>query len=140
MPIGDPSTCVEGFAALKTAFDGIRSAISIVKDVRALGGGTPQEQKTIDSALTVASTNTAIAEAKLGQAFGYELCKCDFPPIPMRTVGSFSEEIPKGKNPGDPVYECPKCGYNNAGPFRYQRIAPERTPGSSRRTADLNKH
>jgi hypothetical protein len=27
---------------------------------------------------------------------------------------------------GDPVYECPKCGYNNVGPFMYQRIAPRR--------------
>jgi hypothetical protein len=27
------------------------------------------------------------------------------------------------------VYECPKCGYNSAGPWSYNRIAPPRTAG-----------
>ena len=127
MPIDDPSTWAEGFAALKTAFEGVRSAISIVKDVRSIGGSTEKEQKAIDSALTIASTNTAIAEATLGQAFGYELCRCSFPPTPMRTVGYVSVNLANGKKVGDPVYECPKCGYNNVGPFTYQRIVPPRT-------------
>jgi hypothetical protein len=129
MPIDDPATWAQGFAALKTAFDGVRSAISIVKDIRSIGGSTEQEQKAIDSALTVASTNTAIAEATLGQAFGYQLCKCDFPPTPMRTVGYVSVQLANGMKPGDPVYECPKCGYINVGPFTYQRIAPPRSVG-----------
>ena len=87
MPIDDPSTWAQGLAAAKTAFDSVRSAIGIVKDVRSLGGGTEQQQKAIDQALTVASSTTAIAEAELAKAFGYELCKCEFPPTPMRTVG-----------------------------------------------------
>jgi hypothetical protein len=37
-----------------------------------------------------ASSNTAIAEAEIAKALGYELCKCDFPPTPMRTVGYFN--------------------------------------------------
>ena len=97
----------------------------MVKDVQSLGGGTEQEKKAIDTALTVASSNTAIAEAQLAQAFGYELCKCEFPPIPMRTVGYFNRRTATNKE-GDPVYECPKCGYNNAGPYGYARISPER--------------
>ena len=109
------------------AFDSVRAAIGMVKDVQSLAGGTEQEQKAIDTALTVASSNTAVAEAELAKAFGYELCKCEFPPTPMRTVGYFSRPVPK-RNEGDPVYECPKCGYNNAGPFGYKRIAPERAP------------
>ena len=126
MPIDDPSSWAQGFTALKMAFDSARSAFSMAKEVRSRGGGTEQEQKAIDSALTIASSNTAIAEAKIAASLGYELCKCDFPPTPMRTVGYFSRQV-ANKNEGDPVYECPKCGYNNAGPFLYERIASERS-------------
>jgi hypothetical protein len=126
MPLDDPSTWAQGLAAAKTAFDSVRSAISMVKDVRSLGGGTQQQQKAIDQALTIASSNTAIAEAHLAQALGYELCRCEFPPTPMRTVGYFNRRH-AGHNEGDPVYECPKCGYTNAGPFKYERTAPNRT-------------
>jgi hypothetical protein len=129
MAIDDPHNWAEGFAAVKAAFDGVRSAISMIRDVRGFGGGTPQQQKAIDTALATASSSTAIAEATLGQAFGYELCRCQFPPIPMRTVGYVTVNLDNGKKPGDPVYECPKCGYNNVGPFAYQRLAPPRQSG-----------
>ncbi len=127
MAIDDPSAWAQGLAAAKTAFDSIRSAIGIVKDVRSLGGGTEQQQRAIDQALTVASSTTAIAEAELAKAFGYELCKCVFPPTPMRTVGYWTRHH-DNHHTGAPVYECPKCGYNTAGPYGYERIAPERTP------------
>jgi len=93
----DPTTIVQGLAAAKTAFDSFRSAIGLVKDVRSIGGGTEQEKKAIDTALTVASSNAAVAEAQLAQAFGYELCKCEFPPIPMRTVGYFDRRVENNK-------------------------------------------
>jgi hypothetical protein len=125
MPIDDPSSWAQGAAALKSVFDSVRSAITIVRDVRSLGGGSVEQQKAIDNALTVASSTTAIAEAELAKAFGYELCKCDFPPTPMRTVGYFFRAV-ANKIEGDPVYECPKCGYNTAGPYAYKRTAPER--------------
>jgi hypothetical protein len=126
MPIEDPSAWVQGLAAAKTVFDSIRSAIGVLKDVRSLGGGTEQQQKAIDQALKLASSNTAIAEAQLAKAFGYELCKCAFPPIPMRTVGYWSRNHDT-HTIGEPVYECQKCGYNSAGPYDYQRIAPLRS-------------
>jgi hypothetical protein len=111
---------VQGLSAAKTALDSVRSAIGMVRDVKSLGGGTEQERKAIDKALTVASSNTAIAEAQLAQAFGYDLCKCEFPPTPMTTVGYFA--MSHGEHPaGDPVYECPKCGYTSAGPFMFER-------------------
>ena len=125
MPLDDPSTWVTGWTAAKTAFESVRSAISMVKEAKSLGGGTEQQQKAIDNALTIASSNTAIAEAQLAQAFGYELCRSDFPPTPMKTVGYFSIAHGDHKE-SDPVYECPKCGYTNAGPFMYQRTVPER--------------
>src|SRR6266550_7653138 len=124
MPLDDPGSWMAGATALKTAFDSVRSAISMVRDVRSLGGGTEQEKRAIDTALTVASSSTAIAEAQLAQAFGYELCKCDFPPTPMVTVG-YRGHRHAGHKETDPIYECPKCGHNNAGPWNYQRTAPE---------------
>jgi hypothetical protein len=127
MPIDDPATWAQGLAAAKTAFDSVRSAIGIVKDVRSLGGGTEQQQKAIDQALTAASSNTAIAEAELAKAFGYELCKCEFPPTPMTTVGYWTRNHDDHRT-GEPIYECAKCGYNTAGPYGYERIAPARTP------------
>jgi Zn finger protein HypA/HybF involved in hydrogenase expression len=126
MPIDDPSSWAQGFTALKMAFDSARSAFSMAKEVWSRGGGTEQEQKAIESALTIASSNTALAEAKIAVSLGYELCKCEFPPTPMRTVGYFNRRTENNKE-GDPVYECPKCGYNNAGPYGFARITPEQT-------------
>jgi len=127
MAIDDPSAWAQGAAALKTAFEGIKTAISVIKEVRSVAGGSAQQQKVIDTALTVASSNTAIAEAEPAKGFGYELCKCEFPPIPMRTVGYFDRPVGK-RQPGDPVYECPKCGYSNAGPYGDTRTGSERKP------------
>jgi hypothetical protein len=125
MLLDDPSTWVQGFSAFKTAVDSVRSAISIVKDVRSLGGGSEKQHQAIDNALAVASSTTAIAEAELAKAFGYELCKCQFPPTPMKTIGYRS--IPGKQVKREAVYECPKCGYNTAAPFTFTRIAPPRT-------------
>jgi hypothetical protein len=117
----DPVTMVQGLGAVKTVFDSVRSAIGMVKDAKSLGGGTEQERKAIDTALTVASSNVAIAEAQLAQAFGYELCKCEFPPTPMVTIGYFGHSVAEGHKDTDPVYQCPKCGATNAGPFQFER-------------------
>jgi hypothetical protein len=105
-------------------FDAVRAAIGAVKDVRSLGGGTESQQKAVDQAIEQAETATKLAEAEIGKALGYELCKCEFPPTLMLTVGYHKE---RGGRPKGPVYECPKCGYNTAGPWMYERIAPERS-------------
>jgi hypothetical protein len=120
MPLDDPAAWMQGATALKAGFDTLRSAISMLRDLRSTGGGSKKEQEAIDAALTIASSNTAIAEAQLAQALGFELCKCEFPPTPMTTVGYFQKMHP-GHKIGDPVYECPKCGYSNAGPFGFHR-------------------
>ena len=100
MPIDDPATWAQGVGALKTAFDSIRSAIGMVKDARSLGGGTEQEKKAIDNALSVASSTTAIAEAELAKAFGYELCKCEFPPT-LGMISSTALHDPTGGSDGN---------------------------------------
>lgn len=122
MPIDDPGSWAQGAAAIKTAFESLRSAIGLVKDVRSLGGGSEQQQKAIDVALTTASSSTAIAEAEVAKALGYELCKCEFPPTPMLTVGY---RTPYGKGTVvETVYECPKCGYCTAGGWAFARTKP----------------
>jgi hypothetical protein len=108
MPIDDPATWSQGALAFKSIFDGLRSAISMVREARGSRDSDQgkEETKLIDAALEKASAATAIAEAEVAKALGYELCKCQFPPIPMLTVGRI--DIPNLKMLG-PVYECPKC-------------------------------
>jgi hypothetical protein len=121
----DPKIPLKGPAAMKAAVDSMRSAIEMVKELRTLGGITADEQKAIDNALALATSNTAIAEAEMAHALGYELCKCSFPPTPMLTVGYL------GRGPKEmlgPVYECPKCGFDTAGPYGYERTTPPREP------------
>jgi hypothetical protein len=107
---------------VKGAFEAFRSAIGVLKDIRSLGGGTPEQNKVVDQALDHAVRSAAIAEAEIAKAFGYELCKCEFPPTIMVTVGFKSE---RGPGQSGPVYECPKCGFTNAGPWAYTRIVPK---------------
>jgi len=123
MPIDDLNTWLHGAAALKAGFDAFRSAIAGLKEIRSLGGGTPDQNKVIDEALDHANRTAAIAEAEVAKALGYELCKCEFPPTIMVTVGYKNE---RGRSGAGPVFECPKCGYHTAGPWDYQRIAPVR--------------
>jgi hypothetical protein len=82
------------------------------------------KQAAISQALVTAETSAKIAEAEIAKALGFELCKCNFPPTPMLTVGYHTRA--QGHRPGDPVFECPECGINSAGPWMYERIAPER--------------
>jgi hypothetical protein len=123
MPLDDPNTWAQGAAAFKAIIDGLRSAIGLVKDVRNSGGSNAAQDKLVDEALMKAEAATKIAEAELAKAFGYELCKCEFPPIPMNTVGAIDNSMAQMRGP---VYECPRCGYNTAHGWSYKRIAPPR--------------
>jgi hypothetical protein len=116
----DPITIASAISAAKIAFDAMRSAIALLKDTRDL---LPKDEKTaaITEALLTAESSSRIAEAEIANALGYELCKCTFPPTIMLTVGEHN-----GRPKLGPVYECPRCGYNTAGPITYNRIAPER--------------
>jgi hypothetical protein len=119
----DPNAWAQGATALKGIFDSLRSAIGLVKDISAAGVESSEQRRLVDDALLKADEATRVAEAELAKAFGYELCKCEFPPVPMLTVGYHNE---RGGGRKGPVFECPKCGYNTAGPWMYERIAPER--------------
>jgi hypothetical protein len=127
MPFDDPGTWSQGALAFKTIFDGLRSAISMVREARGKSGDADhgkEENKLIEAALEKASIAASVAEAEVAKALGFELCKCQFPPIPMLTVGHIDQ---RGVKLFGPVYECPKCGFNSAGYWNYNRIAPPRT-------------
>jgi len=118
----DLANWVAGAAAVKSAFDTLKSAIGLLKEAKDLLPEGDQREKAITLALDSASSSAKIAEAEVAKALGYELYKCEFPPTPMLTVGELN-----GRPKTGPVYECPKCGFNTAGPFTYNRIAPERS-------------
>jgi hypothetical protein len=129
MPIDDPNTWLQGATALKAGFDAFRSAIRLVRET--LGGDDKVRTKAVDEALDHAERAAGIAEAEIAKALGYELCKCEFPPTPMLTVGFRGKE----NRGSEPIFECPKCGYISVGPWQYTRLAPVRspeTPGVSR--------
>jgi hypothetical protein len=113
----DPSAWAQGAAAIKTAFEAFRSAIAMVRDLRATSKGSQEQERLLDEALAQASSAAKIAEAQVAKALGYELCKCKFPPIPMLTVGYLT----RGPRDGQTVYECPECRFNTAGPYHFQR-------------------
>jgi hypothetical protein len=118
----DLMTVAGAVAALKPTFDALRSAMGLLKDAKDLLPSGDPRQAAISQALVTAESTSKIAEAEVAKALGYELCKCEFPPMIMLTVGQHA-----GRPKTGPVYECPKCGFNTAGPFLYNRIAPERT-------------
>jgi hypothetical protein len=120
----DPVTIVSAIPAVRSAFDALRSVIGLVKDTKDL---LPKDQKTdaITAALATAESSSRVAEAEVAKALGYQLCKCAYPPTIMLTVGELDGRSKLGLGA---VYECPRCGYNTAGPYLYKRLAPEREP------------
>jgi hypothetical protein len=120
----DPHAWAQAAANLKTAFDMFRSAIGLYRDMRP-GMESPEQAKVITAALDQAEAAAKVAEAEIAKALGYELCKCQFPPTIMLTVGYWG--IPHGRHhEGDPVYECPKCGISTGGPYMFERTVPSR--------------
>jgi hypothetical protein len=75
-------------------------------------------------ALDSASTSAKIAEAEMAKALGYELCKCQFPPTTVLTIGHMTANKTPATAVGKPVFECPRCGSNNSAPFSFQRTVP----------------
>ncbi len=108
----------DSFDGIKAFIDASRSALGLAKDAQDLVPDS-EEKKAALQALEIAESSSEVAKAELAKALGYELCKCEFPPIPMlkvgyRTVGGGMREVVE-------VFECPKCKQNNAGPFMFER-------------------
>jgi hypothetical protein len=113
----DPLVAAGAIGALKPAFDALRSALGLLKDAKDL---LPAGDKSaaISQALASAEASAKLAEAEIAKALGFELCKCEFPPTAMLTVGTHSGRMGKA----GAVYECPKCNFNTASPFSFTRL------------------
>jgi hypothetical protein len=81
MPVDDPSSWTQGAAALKSAFDGIRSAIGVVKDIRGLGGGSEQQQKGTSK---YDAFGACLAAVRIVTDFENDLSPTRFPFLPAR--------------------------------------------------------
>jgi hypothetical protein len=114
----DPMVAAGAIGALKPTFDALRSALGLLKDAKDL---LPAGDKSaaISQALATAEASAKLAEAEIAKALGFELCKCEFPPTAMLTVGTHS-----GRAGGmmGAVYECPRCKFNTASPYSFARL------------------
>jgi hypothetical protein len=83
----DPLVAAGAIGALKPTFDALRSALGLLKDAKDL---LPAGDKAtaISQALATAEISAKLAEAEIAKALGFELCKCEFPPTAMLTVGT----------------------------------------------------
>jgi hypothetical protein len=116
----DPMTIASGLAALKPAFDALRSVIGLIKETKDL---LPKDEKTaaIEAALLTAESSSKIAEAEVAKALGYELCMAHFPPLIMLVVGYHIANTDASTRTGKPVFECPQCKRSTAGPWKFAR-------------------
>jgi hypothetical protein len=116
----DPMIIASAIGALKPTFDALRSAMGLLKDAKDLLPAGDKREIAISQALVTAESSAKIAEAEVAKALGYELCKCEFPPVPMLTVGT--RDVRSGIAAGSAVYECPKCKFNTAPPYGFNRL------------------
>jgi hypothetical protein len=77
MPIDDPATWLKTATAIKTMFDGVRSAIGMVRDVNSVTGGSAEQKQVVKKALATASSSAAIAALEMATALGYQICRCE---------------------------------------------------------------
>jgi hypothetical protein len=127
----DLHSLAEGLAAAKTGFDTLRTAIGLVRDVQTV---IPEGEKkqVVTQTLEEAERQMRIGEAQIAQALGYQLCRCQFPPIPMLKVGYGKANNPNPKASTTMVdvdiHECPVCKQNDARGWRFTRVlTPEGT-------------
>ena len=78
----------------------VKNALSVTRDAYNLGKDLKEPEKTqkVEDAnrlVLEAEKQLAIAEAKIAEEMGYELCRCGFPPTIMHSDGH--------------EWRCPKC-------------------------------
>jgi hypothetical protein len=96
----------------------LRSAIGLAKDVQ---GVLPAGEKkdAVGASLAEAEKHLRIAEAQIAKGFGFPLCRCEFPPIPMLIVGDYVSVLAHKVV----VNECPRCRRNDTAATEWTRFA-----------------
>jgi len=87
--------------AIKSAFDMARSAFDTVKALKALKSDDPEAANAVEQ-IELAEREVRLAEAQIAQSLGYELCRCQFPPVPMLKDRTDNESATT-------IYKCPQC-------------------------------
>jgi len=90
---------VSAFGEIAVAFQTIAAIIALLRESKDL---LPDgdAKRSLEQRLEKAERESKLAEAQIAQALGYELCKCDFPPQIMRSLGY--------RELGE-TFECPRC-------------------------------
>lgn len=83
---------------LKDAFDMIYKVFASLKTFKELLSGSKKADA--ERMLKDAENKFQLAEAKLAQELGYQICRCNWPPEIMRSIGAGKY----GEN-----FECPSC-------------------------------
>lgn len=97
----DPNTLIEGFQHLRSAIGLLRDGISLWRDVKD-AKVPPERAGEVERIFQDADRERRLAEAAIGKAFGYHLCRCSLPPQVCLMIG-FSDA-------GQEQSECPACG------------------------------
>ncbi len=84
---------------IKSALGLFATAIGAAKKAKDLLPDS-SEKKAVEQSLEEAEKQSKLAEAKIAQALGYELCKCTFPPPIM---------LSQGYRDHRETFECPRC-------------------------------
>jgi len=113
---------------VKTAFDLFKESISLF---RAAKDCLPDssEKSAAERTMAEAELSAKVAEAKLAQSLGFQLCPKDWPPVILRAT-----EIHSNVD----LYECPSCGtkFANHGKRNNRINLREYTPNSENPQAD----
>jgi len=118
--LGTPEQWQETVTTVRDGVEAARRAFELVK--RYCGAGqkaTQEDEEETEKAIAEAEAAALIADANIAKALGYLICRCQFPPTAMLTVGQHH-----GRGREGPVYECPRCKSNNAGGWSYKRLVP----------------
>jgi hypothetical protein len=87
---------------LKDALDAMKGVLEFFKLTRDLSKDD-KEKAALGVTIESAEKKMRAAEAQIAQAFGYEICKCTYPPQIMLSVGHHPVH-------GNEMFSCAKCG------------------------------
>ena len=100
----------EAMEGLKAGLSLFGQAVGLVKRTKDLLPNA-QDREAIEKSLKEAEMAVRMAEAKIAQALGYELCKCTFPPQIMLSQGYKEVDYCQQED-----YVCPLCQKSSIAP------------------------
>jgi hypothetical protein len=100
---------VDAVYRLKAAIDGVRSGLSLAKDVLAREADSSEDRARAIREIETAELQFEVSLTERAQELGYELCRCVFPPSVMLTEGD--------------VHRCQRCARTKPLPLTAAQLA-----------------